>query len=382
MAGELDTGDPHYIAGNWREVLGTRQPVNYPILHFAEIVDTDGVPIKSDRSLLLMANDGSIDWEYGACPYVSSPSRLPENQASDPPKPMSFLERKRLAQNYITMLGMTKHLRAALLGETGPEPLKFVPASRLLHATRFAAHYLLFRADRPIDPEAVPPSLVLAHNSALGALTGMGNGASEQYPAGSRVPQSASSPTVDDIMRITEKKGAFVGEKTVCAATPTMSRHFFRAVLTGANLERIEVPEWFAAALPEDEVPELSRFADSLQSFEVSSTMVIRHDRASAQLVRAELAQQNRKKPSKRNPRRVRGVVTEFINTTQRYAENMMGTQYVINDSLGRGHPPGGYRTFGAAYETHMDPLIDELLAENPDYLPPKVVTRLSRGET
>lgn len=317
---------------DWREVLGNNIPVDFLLMHSdSELVDIHGIPLKSDRSRRPLSLDESV-WKYGTCPFNDSPSRLPENQTEpNNPKLMSFFEQERLARSFPEVMGIAHHIRNSMCAENGGRPLKYLEAQRLLAAVRYSLHYLVFRAKEPIDPDQIPTSLVLTHNTALGALAGLRAGFQGDYKDDEPIPESLPAPTVDEIIQKTESKGLLVGAKTVCAASPSRIRRFCAAIL-GEQPERYQVPEWFNAALPPEEVPALTTFAQSMQFTEITMSGILETDETAAGDVVAEI----KKDIEKLNPSALRDIIKKFYRQANECAEMVEREHVFINGGLGR----------------------------------------------
>ena len=199
------------------------------------ITDINNIPKESDRDFYAEDLHTGIDFQYQACPFANSPSRFPNGE---PHKvPLSGLERDRLAENYYEILDNLRVVRDFYIDETRigddkKSPLSVYDTREVLMALNFAAHYLVYRRTNPAKARGeLPVDILVMSNAAAGSLAAL-----SQLVITDRIDIDTMETVVPDpkrMINVVEENGHMVGEKTVCAASPELMEHFFKAVVDG-----------------------------------------------------------------------------------------------------------------------------------------------------
>lgn len=297
-------------------------PINILMLKTGKIVDSSGIPLSSDREEDLAQG---IDFKYAACPFHNSPSRLPENQP-DPqnPKPISMLERERLATHYSDTLAIADYVRDTYLSQLGQpiRPLTTEEVRDVLRGLFFFPHYLTLRGKNPFPTEGkLPPPSVIISNSASGSV-----GAVEGYLVrNEQDPEVLNSPPdVDQMVAIAEKNIALVGDKTVCAASPEQMHHFLSAISFG--LDKIKSSFDVEALLTRDEVLPLIAFGSVAYIANEKMVKLKDFDNSAADVIEKESNSDGTKA----------AVLNSFDVFSQRILGELMVHELQINKVLGR----------------------------------------------
>ncbi len=199
------------------------------------ITDIDGIPKESDRDLYEEKLFEGIDFRYQACPFSNSPSRFPSGAPHE--VPISGLERDRLSENYYEILGNLQVVRDYYIDNTRPEaernkPLSIIEMRDILMTLNYAANYLVYRSANPIDAFGrLPTDLLVMSNVAAGSLAALSVQMIVLKNEGKDSIGAVPDPEV--MVEESEKMGKMVGGKTVCAASPELMVHFFKAVVDG-----------------------------------------------------------------------------------------------------------------------------------------------------
>ena len=222
------------------------------------ITDIDGIPKESDRDLYEEKLFEGIDFRYQACPFSNSPSRFPNGAPHE--IPISGLERDRLSENYYEILGNLQVVRDYYIDNTRPEseknkPLSIVEMRDILMTLNYAANYLVYRSANPVDAFGkLPTDLLVMSNVAAGSLAALSVQMIVLKNEGKDSIDAVPDPKV--MVEESEKMGKMVGGKTVCAASPELMVHFFKAVVDGPRkieegslskyIDKSELPQLFA----------------------------------------------------------------------------------------------------------------------------------------
>jgi len=222
--------------------------------------DSDGIPQLSDRHPDTPKN---IDFKYASCPFTNSPSRYPNGVPHE--KPISELERQRLAENYLEILAITGVVRDAYLRSHGKDPetngsLTVGEAKEVIMGLSYIPQYLINRAVNPFKPQGEIPVVYIAlSNSASGAHGAV----NAQFIAeGQTEAALGSAPDVDLMIDLVEKEGALVGPKTVCVASPLQMKNYINAIIDGPE-DKAKTTE-ITPAFDVSEVPSIIKFGKGM----------------------------------------------------------------------------------------------------------------------
>ncbi|GEM_PF-5551151 len=312
------------------EVKDVLQPPAISVLRIktTRIIDSSGIPLASDRDPKLAEG---IDFEYQEFPFHNSPSRLLQNQP-DPAhsRPMSGLERRRLAESYTSMIAIVNYVRRGYLetvANTEPGPLTARELQEVLHGLFYLPHYLALRGKNPIPAQhALPPVVIALSNSASGSA-----GALDGYLKKHGNSQEAwnNPPVPEEMIEVIEtlESKPLVGGKTVCVASPEQMRHFFAAVINGAHMPKATFDA--SSFLEISETPSLIEFGKhAFYANELMNGLKTLDEKAAALI----------KKQSRngRNPRHVRKTRDSFLGETHRLLGELAVSEHRINSALGR----------------------------------------------
>lgn len=215
--------------------MDSSQQLTLIVMGDSPLTDVDSIPKDSDRDPYGYKLHEGIDFRYQPCPYSNSPSRYPDGAPHT--IPMSGLERDRLAENYYEILGNLSFVRDYYLeqtrdGEDRKEPLTIYDTREVLMALNYASAYLVYRSEYPVKGLGeLPTDLIVMANAAAGSLAALGSYMLVQKGEGDEYLDQVPDP--QQMIEESEKSGRLVGEKTVCAASPELMAHFFKAVIEG-----------------------------------------------------------------------------------------------------------------------------------------------------
>lgn len=306
-------------------LAGNTEPLTFfDVLH-AELVDETGVPMNSDRSYLAVA--GSIDWEYGDCPYQDSPSRFPATQTEQPPKPMSFFERQRLHESYREILGITQFMRRNFFdATTDDKSLDYGQTTILLTCLKFLPHFLALRSQDNLPYDSLPVSLAALHNVATGTLAGI----HAEFEAKGKGDQNYV-PDIEAVIQAVETRDdKLVGDKTVCVASPNMMRSFYGAAIHGHGLNSALVPDWLLQRFDVEQIEKLAIFSQTMEKCENPFRFFVQADSSMAYHISHPEADPNEGEPT------VDQLVSGWFKAGRGLLGEFRYLSRTINYSLGR----------------------------------------------
>lgn len=242
-----------------REILNAKPAVTLQVLFGIEIVDTEGIPLNSNRAAPELIAE--IDFDLKPCPFHDSPSRTVEN---DHNVPVSGLEIKRLSDNFpeiLRLIGGFSLLHRDLV-DSADSAMSNDDLMRVLSMGLCLPHYLhhVGGPDRLITP-----AVVVLSNSSAGASAGVGN-----YLNLTKQPEvTLLAPTVDPklYLEATESMGRMVDNLTVCAASPPKIRRFIGRAIHPEERDASAVDTYLSAA-------ELGRYILFCESYTQLKTAV------------------------------------------------------------------------------------------------------------
>jgi len=232
-------------------------------VHAANFIDTNGIPLTSDRELPEIVE--TIDFDYRPNNFRTSPSRYPNGKPH--PIPVSGLEQRRLGESYRDMMQAISLIRDGYLNALQNRTDKTGPLSAhelfgLLHIFKFLPHYLSFRAEEAMEKVGdMPPVVLVLSNSAAGTLGALGSwmDVHESDP-----DFLSKTPNVEEMIILAETTGtmALPGKKTVCAASPAQQKHFMDAVIFGPSDKSL--PGTKIDFLEKSEIISLAKFGNAM----------------------------------------------------------------------------------------------------------------------
>lgn len=191
-----------------------------------QITDETGIPLKSDRVPELAEG---IDFEYIACPFADSPSRMQLDLPPEERIPISNLERRRLKQSYPRIKRLVLSMRDAYTQEfdVDPEqPLNVEEATRIMASLSALPIYLTQRYRRPVDATgALPQYIVVGSNGGSGAVGALNGFRFNSW--------ALPTPSGEEAQAKVESENRLVSQKTGCAASPHQITDLFRVLAHG-----------------------------------------------------------------------------------------------------------------------------------------------------